>query len=134
MYSQFQVGCPKIATRIHACAKFPIQNSRRQSARMREFSSQFLDNQPEIDCTRICTLELWNYILPTSITPLIPLLMIIMKLQRHALAVNAPHTVNVQSHTHACHIHCSCSTKHPRLSTNGQNLHENSAWYQAICM
>ena len=27
-YSRFQVGCPKIATRIHACAKFPIQNSR----------------------------------------------------------------------------------------------------------
>ena len=49
-YSRFPVGCPKIATRIHACAKFPIQNSR-PSARMRGFSSRFLDNQLEIDCT-----------------------------------------------------------------------------------
>ena len=32
-YSRFQVGCPKIATRIQACAKFPFQNSR-QSARI----------------------------------------------------------------------------------------------------
>ena len=47
--SRFQVGCPKIATRIHACTKFPIQNSR-PSARMRGFSSRFLDNQLEIDC------------------------------------------------------------------------------------
>ena len=46
-YSRFPVGCP---TRIHACAKFPIQNSR-PSARMRGFSSRFLDNQLEIDCT-----------------------------------------------------------------------------------
>ena len=48
-YSRFPVGCPKIATRIRACAKFPIQNPR-QRARMRRFSSQFLDNQLEIDC------------------------------------------------------------------------------------
>ena len=50
-YSRFPVGCPKIATRIRACAKFPIQNPR-QRARMRGFSSRFLDNQLEIACTR----------------------------------------------------------------------------------
>ena len=49
-YSSFQVGCPKIATRIRACAKFSIQNPR-QKARMRGFSSRFLDNQPENCCT-----------------------------------------------------------------------------------
>ena len=43
-YSRFPVGCPKIATRIRACAKFPIQNLH-QRARMRGFSSRFLDNQ-----------------------------------------------------------------------------------------
>ena len=56
VYSRFPVGCPKIATRIHACAKFPIQNSR-PSARMRGFSSRFLDNQLEIDCSVILTLR-----------------------------------------------------------------------------
>jgi hypothetical protein len=42
-YRGFQVGCPKIATRICACAGFSIQNLHK-SARMRGFSSQFLDN------------------------------------------------------------------------------------------
>ena len=58
-YSRFQVGCPKIATRIHACAKFPIQNSR-PSARMRRFSSRFLDNQLEIDCSVFLAILEWT--------------------------------------------------------------------------
>ena len=46
-YSSFQVGCPKIATRIRACAHFWwglwIENF--------GFSSRFLDNQPENCCS-----------------------------------------------------------------------------------
>ena len=47
LYSRFPVGCPKIATRIRACAHL----GGKEILRMREFSSQFLDNQLEIDCT-----------------------------------------------------------------------------------
>ena len=32
LYSSFQVGCPKIATRIRACAKFSIQNPTKRRA------------------------------------------------------------------------------------------------------
>ena len=32
IYTRFQVACPKIATRIHACARFPIQNCRPKCA------------------------------------------------------------------------------------------------------
>ena len=39
----------KIPAQVRACTKFPIQNSC-PSARMRGFSSRFLDNQLEIDC------------------------------------------------------------------------------------
>ena len=34
-YSSFQVGCPKIATRIRACAKFSIQNPHQKGAHAR---------------------------------------------------------------------------------------------------
>ena len=50
MYNSFQVGCPKIATRIHACVHFG-GDFELKILRMREFSSQFLDNQPENCCT-----------------------------------------------------------------------------------
>ena len=54
-YSGFLVGCPKIATRICACAhsdgEFELK-----IMRMRGFSSQFLDNQPENRRTVLCKL------------------------------------------------------------------------------
>jgi hypothetical protein len=42
--------CPKIATRFRACVILSIQITTK-SARMREFSSRFLDNQPENFCS-----------------------------------------------------------------------------------
>ena len=45
----FQVGCPKIATRIRACAPF-WWDFELKILRMRGFSSRFLDNQPENCC------------------------------------------------------------------------------------
>ena len=50
IYSSFQVGCPKIATRIRACAKFSIQNSHQKGAHARILVARFLDNQPENCC------------------------------------------------------------------------------------
>ena len=50
VYRGLQVGCHKFATRIRACAEFSIQNPH-QKLRMREFSSQICDNQPENLCT-----------------------------------------------------------------------------------
>ena len=50
VYSSFQVGCPKIATRIRACALF-WWDFELQILRMRGFSSRFLDNQPENCCS-----------------------------------------------------------------------------------
>ena len=34
-YRDFPIGCPKIATRIRACAKFSIQNSHQKGAHAR---------------------------------------------------------------------------------------------------
>ena len=51
LYSSFQVGCPKIATRIRACAPFG-GDFELKILRMRGFSSRFLDNQPENCCIR----------------------------------------------------------------------------------
>ena len=50
LYSSFQVGCPKIPTRIRACAHFG-GDLELKILRMRGFSSRFLDNQPENCCT-----------------------------------------------------------------------------------
>ena len=44
-YSDFLVGCRKIATRIRAC--------------INGFSSQFLDNQPENRCNKLCRRKIY---------------------------------------------------------------------------
>ena len=53
------VGCPKIATRIRACALF-WWDFELKILRMRGFSSRFLDNQPENCCIYIVWTFFWN--------------------------------------------------------------------------
>ena len=60
LLQQFQVGCPKIVPRIRTCAKFQFKVPTNKSARMHEFSLQFLDNQTAVGTLKLATMTTWG--------------------------------------------------------------------------